>query len=73
MAELTTCEQCGATDDHPMVHFGGGGRSVHHDCMSKAERDMVSPAVLTIADQAAAGVHGDELREFIISTEGGTL
>ncbi|MGV8972191.1 MAG: hypothetical protein ACOH10_07700 [Rhodoglobus sp.] len=69
MATVTsTCDQCGKSDDHPKVH-SFSGETHHHDCLSvakKAEMAAGSPQVAAIIEQAEAGVHGDDLRTFII-------
>lgn len=60
---LTRCDQCGQIDDHPMVHILGG-RSVHHDCLSASERDLVigsDPVAAQIVEAAESGIHGDDL------------
>jgi hypothetical protein len=66
---LSTCDQCGQTDDHPkVISFGGGNH--HHDCLpavQKAEMISVSPNVALIIAQAESGVTGDALRAFIVA------
>jgi hypothetical protein len=74
--ELVRCDQCGQTDDHPMAHFGAGGRSVHHDCMSADEKEMAfgsseGATIKKITELAESGVHGDELAAKIESFAGG--
>jgi recombinational DNA repair protein (RecF pathway) len=64
---LSRCDQCGQTDDHPKVHSFSGGTH-HHDCLSadaKAELAGSSPEAAAIVAQAESGVHGAELRTFI--------
>jgi len=64
---LSTCDQCGLTDDHPkVISFGGGNH--HHDCLpaaQKAEMIAAEPQVALIIAQAESGVTGDALRTFI--------
>ena len=64
---LSTCDQCGQSDDHPKVHSFGGGTH-HHDCLSVAQKADIATSSehgAAIIAQAVSGVHGDELRTFI--------
>jgi hypothetical protein len=64
--KATTCDQCGQTDDHPKVHIGVVTK--HHDCLSVAERQLVSdtsPVAEKIIEAAESGTHGDDLVSFI--------
>lgn len=68
MANTSTCDQCGQTDDHPKVQYYDGG-TFHHDCLSVAAKAALaesSDQVAAIIDKAESGVHGDDLRDFII-------
>jgi hypothetical protein len=65
----TACEQCGQVDDHPKVHIGAG-RTVHHDCLSVAERAMVigsSDTAAAVVEACEGGLRGDQLLEHIES------
>ena len=65
---LSRCDQCGQTDDHPKVH-GFGGSTHHHDCLSadqKAELAASSDKAAATIAAAESGVHGDELRAHIL-------
>jgi len=65
---LSRCDQCGQTDDHPKVHDFGGGTH-HHDCLSadrKAELAASSSQAAAIIAAAESGVHGDDLRAHIL-------
>lgn len=73
---LDTCIRCGATDDHPKVHFGNLA-TVHHDCATIQEQGEIfggnhsqHPLMAARLFKAALdGTHGDDLREFIGSQE----
>jgi hypothetical protein len=65
---ISRCDQCGLSDDHPKVHYSGGGTR-HHDCLSadqKAELIASSDKVGDIIAAAESGVHGDDLRTHIL-------
>jgi hypothetical protein len=65
---LSRCDQCGQTDDHPKVHYSDGATH-HHDCLSfdqKAELIASSDKVGAIIAAAESGVHGDDLRAHIV-------
>ena len=64
---LSRCDQCGQTDDHPKVH-NSDGATHHHDCLPadrKAELIASSDKAAVIVAAAESGVHGDELRAHI--------
>jgi hypothetical protein len=64
---ISRCDFCGQTDDHPKVH-GFNGSTHHHDCLSadqKAELAASSDKAAAIIAAAESGVHGDELRAHI--------
>lgn len=66
---LSRCDQCGQTDDHPKVHSFGGGTH-HHDCLSadaKAELIASAPHAQAIIEAAESGVRGDDLRTHILA------
>ena len=66
---VTRCQQCGQSDDHPKVIVSDGG-TFHHDCVSADLRDALvasNPEVGEIIAAAQAGTHGDDLRSFILS------
>lgn len=77
----TTCDGCGQTDDHPMIHVADNWKkderttitapSFHFDCLPQEFRAMLDGpqhAVTNAAIEAAeSGTHGDELREFILA------
>lgn len=70
----TTCDQCGATDDHPK--WSDGVTQKHHDCMSQAEIQYVSESDPRAARNIQAcldGLRGDELRAFIQTPSQGAL
>lgn len=65
---VSRCDQCGQTDDHPKVHSFGGGTH-HHDCLSadqKAELAGSSDKAAAIIEAAESGVRGDDLRAHIV-------
>lgn len=77
----TTCDACGQTDDHPMIHVGPfvwqkndrtsvSDPSFHFDCLPAEFEAMLGDAPehsVTSAAIAKArdGVHGDKLLAFI--------
>ena len=69
---LTTCEQCGQTDDHPKQHIMGlpsGDITKHYDCLSVSEAAMVvgsSDKAATFIEAAKSGTHGDDLLGVIL-------
>jgi recombinational DNA repair protein (RecF pathway) len=66
---ISRCDWCGQSDDHPKVHYYDG-RTHHHDCLSadqKAELIASSDKVGAIITAAESGVHGDDLRAHIFS------
>jgi recombinational DNA repair protein (RecF pathway) len=66
---LSRCDFCGQTDDHPKVHYSDG-RTHHHDCLSadqKAELTDSSDQALAIIAAAESGIHGDDLRAHIFA------
>lgn len=70
----TQCEQCGQVDDHPKVHIGEVTK--HHDCLSVAEKEMVttsSPVAAKIVEACEKGARGDTLLAQInkLSEKGG--
>lgn len=71
--ELTRCDQCGKTDTAPLAHFGAG-RSVHHDCMSIAERELAfASGVGPVVEACESGIKNDDLVDWITKTNGGQL
>jgi hypothetical protein len=65
---VTQCEQCGQTDDHPKVHIGAVTK--HHDCLSVAEKSMVtesSPVAAQIVEACEDGKRGPDLLAHIES------
>ena len=66
---VSRCDFCGQSDDHPKVHSFGGGTH-HHDCLSvdqKAELAASSSQAAGIIEAAESGVRGDDLRAHIIA------
>lgn len=66
---VSRCDQCGQTDDHPKVHYLDGGTH-HHDCLSfdqKAELAASSDKAAAIIEAAESGVRGDDLRAHILA------
>jgi hypothetical protein len=64
---VSRCDFCGKSDDHPKVH-GFSGSTHHHDCLSadqKAELVASAPQAAAIIAAAESGVHGDDLRAHI--------
>lgn len=60
---ISECDNCGQSDDHPKLHYGG--ETYHHDCIpARVARDlnMEDPMLSSIVDLAKSGVHGDDLR-----------
>lgn len=66
---LSRCDFCGQTDDHPKVH-GFSGSTHHHDCLSadqKAELVASSDKAAAIIEAAESGIRGDDLRAHILA------
>lgn len=69
----TTCDFCGATDDHPKVHLGAVTK--HHDCLSYTEEQVLiesgqekgAPKASAIIEAAKSGTRGAKLLELIQS------
>jgi hypothetical protein len=77
------CDACGQSDNHPMIHVGPAvwrknertvvsDPSFHFDCLPgefEAALGQAPQHAVTLATIAAArdGVHGDDLRDFILS------
>jgi hypothetical protein len=64
----TACDQCGLVDIDPKWHTLG--RTVHHDCMSVAEKDLATSGSPVVADIIAAcegGLRGADLLAHIES------
>ncbi len=65
---ITTCDQCGGSDDHPKVHYSTS--TWHHDCTpAKIKTEILGGPIhavdgATLAkvfDAAENGVHGNDL------------
>jgi hypothetical protein len=64
----TECDHCGGYDDHPKVHIGTVTK--HHDCLSVAEKGVVtehSPAAADIIAACESGTRGPDLLDYIES------
>jgi hypothetical protein len=67
---LSRCDHCGQTDDHPKVVVADGlaGARFHHDCLGSDLRASLiesSDKAQSIIEAAEAGTHGDDLRRHI--------
>ena len=66
---VSRCDQCGQSDDHPKVHVYNGG-TFHHDCLSadlRADVIASAPHAEAIIQAAESGVRGDDLRAHIFA------
>jgi hypothetical protein len=69
---LSTCDQCGQTDDHPKVHIAGpeSADTFHHDCLSAKNKALVeasSPQAAAIIEACVKGKRGAALLKHIQS------
>jgi hypothetical protein len=76
---ITSCDQCGAYDDHPKVHYGLN--TWHHDCTpARIKNEILGGAIhavdadvlAKVFDAAENGVHGNELVAHIVQLHEGT-
>lgn len=66
---VSACDFCGQQDDHPKVHLADGPTK-HHDCLSAAEKAMISessPVAARIIDACVRGKRGADLLAHIQS------
>lgn len=67
MAANSTCDQCGASDDHPKVVTTDRG-TFHHDCLPfalKQEFKESSEVLAKVIEACEGGLKGDKLRDKI--------
>lgn len=66
---VTRCDQCGQLDDHPKSHWSTG-ETYHHDCLPYDKKKTLydtSEHGKAIVEAAESGLHGEELRQHILS------
>lgn len=71
MGFVSSCDQCGQSDDHPKVLVSDGG-SFHHDCVNfQLKQQLVesNDKVAAIIEACEGGMKGDDLRDFILNED----